>query len=196
MASNKRRQPFLAFALLIAEILLALVSWLLNAAYPVSGIRSLLSGEGIRWFFGLFSDLMATPQLVWIVLFSMAYGSLLQSRLLTSGKSYRESWARWMALLVVGVVLVTMLLLTATPHAVLLSATGNLWPSPFSASLMPVVAFTVLLGSAVYGFVAGTFDTLSDLYDALLMGIRCGAPFLLFYILVMQIVRSLFFVFG
>jgi aminobenzoyl-glutamate transport protein len=91
---------------------------------------------------------------------------------------------------------VVMLLLTAIPHAILLSATGDLFPSPFSASLIPVAAFSVCASSIVYGIVAGTFQSLSDVYNALLYGIRWAAPVFLFYILVMQLYESLRFVFG
>ena len=86
-------------------------------------------------------------------------------------------------------------LLSAVPHAVLLSATGRLFPSPFSQSLVPVVAFSVTLLSAFYGMVSGNLETLPRVYDALLDGIRRAAPLLLFYILLMQIYESLCYVF-
>ena len=86
-----------------------------------------------------------------------------------------------------------MLLLTAIPHAVLLSAVGGLWPSPFSASLVPVVAFSITLVSASYGLMSGRFDNISAVYDAVLQGIRQAAPLFLFYVLVVQIYESLCF---
>ena len=110
-----------------------LVSWLFSAAYPTSGVRSLLSAEGLRWLMGHFSDLLATPLLVWIVLCSIAWGCLSRSCLLHRPTNYRERRAQFMALLLLGIIVGVMVLLTAIPHAVLLSAVGGLWPSPFSA---------------------------------------------------------------
>ena len=47
-----------ALALVLAQLLLMLGSWLWSAALPLSGVRSMLSGEGIRWFLGHFADKM------------------------------------------------------------------------------------------------------------------------------------------
>ena len=172
-----------------------LVSWLMNAAAPDSGVRSLLSGEGLRWLLGRFADTLAMPLLVWLVLLSMAYGCLLRSGLLRRPATYREQRALPLALAVLAAIVIVMVLLTAVPHAVLLSVTGSLWPSPFSASLPSVVAFTVVLVSSVYGTVAGTFGRVADIYDALIDGLHRGAPLLLFYVLLAQLYYSLAFAF-
>ena len=190
----KRILPHIALWLVVAQLLLMLVSWLLSAAFPMSGIRSLLSSEGLRWLMGHFSHLLATPLLVWLLLCAMAWGCLLRSGLLVRPTSYRERRAKFMALLLMAVIVGFMLLLTAIPHAVLLSAVGGLWPSPFSASLVPVVAFSVTLVSAFYGLVSGRFENISAVYDAVLFGIRQGAPLFLFYVLVIQIYESFMFV--
>ena len=62
--------PRLALVLFVAEVLLILLSWLLSAALPASGVRSILSGQGIRWFMGHFGNILATPQLSWLLLAS------------------------------------------------------------------------------------------------------------------------------
>lgn len=190
----KRFLPHIALWLVVAQLLLMLVSWLLSAAFPMSGIRSLLSSEGLRWLMGHFSHLLATPLLVWLLLCAMAWGCLLRSGLLVRPTNYREHRAKFMALLLLAVIVGFMLLLTAIPHAVLLSAVGGLWPSPFSDSLVPVVAFSVTLVSAFYGLVSGRFENISAVYDAILQGIRQGAPLFLFYVLLVQIYESLLFV--
>ena len=59
---------YLVLGLGVAQILLMLTSWLLTAAMPEDYNRSLLSSEGIRWFFGQFQDHLASPVLVWLVL--------------------------------------------------------------------------------------------------------------------------------
>ena len=194
--------PYVAVLLFVAQLLLMLGSWIYSAVFPMSGVRSLLSSEGMRWFLGHFADVLATPLLVWLVLLAMAYGVLRQSRLLpfsrrdsyTLPTGYRERRARLMTLLLAVVYVGVILLFTLTPHAVLLSATGNLWPSPFSRSLVPLVAFGVMLVSAFYGLAAGHLSSLRDLYDALVDGLRRAAPFMFFYVLIMQIYESLCYV--
>ena len=98
-------------------------------------------------------------------------------------------------LLVLVVCVVVVVLLAFIPHALLLSATGRLWPSPFSAALIPIVAFVLMLVSAVYGIVSGCFSSLRAVYDALLYGLRGVAPLLLFYVLFLQLILSLRYVF-
>lgn len=190
----KRYVPHIALTLFVLQLLLMLVSWLLSAAFPGSGIRSLLSSEGLRWMMGHFADFLATPVLVWLLLCSMAWGCLARSGLLLRPTSYRERRALMMSSLLLVLIVGVMLLLTVVPHAVLLSAVGGLWPSPFSASLVPVVAFSVTLVSAFYGIVAGRFENVTALYEALLHGVRQWAPLLIFYILLMQFCESLRFV--
>ena len=191
----KRFLPYTALVLVVTEILLVLGSWLYSAASPMSGVRSLLSGEGVRWLLGHFAESMATPLLVWLLMLSMAWGCLRHCGILTtSHRGYRERRALLLAILLALVLVAIMALLALLPHAVLLSATGRLWPSPFSASLVPVGALSVVLVCAVYGIVAGRFQELSDLYHSLLSGIRSGAPWFLFYILLTQIYESLQFV--
>ena len=190
----RRLLPYLALALFCAELLLMLVSWLLSAVWPMSGVRSLLSGEGLRWLFGHFSGMMATPALVWLLLLSMAAGCLRASRLLRLGNSYRESRALILTVMLLAVYVTVLLLLTALPHAVLRSVVGGLWPSPFSHGLVPMLAFVIVSLSAFYGLIAGHFGRLSDIYDSLLDGVRAGAPLLLFYVLLIQFYESLMFV--
>ena len=190
----KRFLPHIALTLVVVQLLIMLVSWLLSAAFPTSGIRSLLSSEGLRWLMGHFSQLLATSLLAWLLLCAMAWGCLLHSGLLVRPTNCRERRAQLMALLLLAVIVGVMLLLIVVPHAVLLSAVGGLWPSPFSASLVPVVAFSITLVSAFYGLVSGRFENISAVYDAVLLGIRQGAPLFLFYVLVIQIYESFMFV--
>ena len=109
--------------------------------------------------------------------------------------SYRDRMAIRMAGVALAAYIVIILLLTAMPHAILLSATGSLFPSAFSNSLVPVVAFGLVLLSVTYGVMAGRLHTLSDILDALSEGIRRGAPLFVLYVLAMQLVQSLKFVF-
>ena len=70
----------LAFGLLLTELLLVLVSWLLSAM-PTVEVRSLLTGEGVRWLISRMCDCIASPMLAWIlfagILFVQKFPSLL-----------------------------------------------------------------------------------------------------------------------
>ena len=186
----KKFLPHIAVTLFVMQLLLMLVSWLLSAAFPESGIRSLLSSEGLRWFFGHFSHQLATPVLLCLLLLTMAYGVFRRSGILSYHASFRERRALTMTLLLAVVAVAVILLLTAVPHAVMLSAMGTLWPSPFSRALLPMLCFIVIALTAFYGIMAGYLNNLSDVYDALLDGIRQGAPLLLFYLLIAQLYLS------
>ncbi|MBP3775409.1 MAG: AbgT family transporter [Prevotella sp.] len=194
----KKLIPYIALFLLLAELALILVSWLLSAALPNSGVRSMLSGEGIRWFLGHYGTILATPILSWLILAAIAVGCLRSCGVFSHSSPYTYRERR--AMLIGGGTLLTcvvaVLLLTVVPHAVLVSATGGLFPSPFSYSLIPVISFSLCAFSIVYGLIAGTFQSLRDVYDSLLYGIRWAAPCVLFYILLIQFYESLRFVFG
>lgn len=187
--------------LILAETLLVILSWLLSAM-RLSGVRSLLSGEGIRWFIGDFATVLASPLLVWLVLLLVAFGSLQKSGI-TSLIPYRSSLITYrdriairvsFAFLIIYLIIIS--LLTLMPHAILLSASGQLFPSAFSRSQVPLVAFGICLVSVTFGYVSGRFRSLSDVLSALSFGIEKGAPLFILYILLIQFYQSLRFVFG
>ena len=87
-----------AVVLLLLQVAVIIVSWLVSAAMPDVPIHSLLSSEGIRWFFGTFVDNLLTPLLVWLLLLSMAWSTVSKSRLLSSWNDRTVSTGRRMAL--------------------------------------------------------------------------------------------------
>jgi aminobenzoyl-glutamate transport protein len=185
----------LMFLLLIAEVVLILLSWILSAM-RVDGVRSLLSGEGIRWFFGNFTSMVASPWLVWLLLLMIALGCLQKSGLYCLPRhSYRDRMALRITIVFFALYVGVILLLTAVPHSVLLSSTGSLFPSPFSRSIIPVLSFGIILISVSFGMVSGRFQNLADVLDALSFGCRKGATLFIFYILLIQLYESLRFVF-
>lgn len=190
----RNRLAIVGTVLLVAEAALILISWILSATMT-AGVRSLLSAEGIRWFFGCFTDMLASPPLAWLVLALMAVGCMQQSGILCRQHSYRDRIALRVAAAFLAIYVVTLLLLTVVPHAVLLSATGSLFPSPFSNSLVAVVAFGLVVVSLAFGLVSGRLHTLADILEALSAGIRRGAPLFVVFILAMQLLESLKFVF-
>ena len=191
----KKFLPYIALTLFVAQLLLMLVSWIWSAAVPASGVRSLISSEGIRWFLGHFAEMLATPLLIWILLLAAAYGCVVSSGLLRGQRSYRAQRARVVTILFAVIYVGVVLLMTVVPHAVLLSADGSLWPSPFSSSLVPLVSFGIMTAALIYGTVSGSFLTLGHVIQALIKGLQSAAPLLLLYILLTQLYFSLSFVF-
>lgn len=196
-----------ALALFLLEVALAVVSWLLSAlqlggldaGHAPAGVRSLIGSEGIRWFFGRFASMLAAPQLVWLLLFAMTLGIFRRcgiSGALRRRRAYRERVALFFSVLVAAVLLSVVAVLALSPHALLLSATGSLFPSPFSASIVPSSAFIVISMSAVYGLTSGRFTGVADVCDSLFAGISWCAPVFLYYILLTQLCYSVVFVFG
>ena len=195
-----QRLGWLCLVTVIAETLLVILSWLLSAM-RVEGVRSLLSSEGIRWFFSSFSDLVASPVLVCLLVLMCALGCLQKSRVTTifSGKksiNFRDRLALYVALAFLLIYVVIILLLTLMPHAILLSATGHLFPSAFSRSLVPIIAFGISIFSVAFGLMSGVMRNLSDILQALSFGIAKGSPLLVFYLFAVQLVGCLRFVFG
>ena len=195
-----QRVGWLCLVTFIAETLLVILSWLLSAM-RVEGVRSLLSSEGIRWFFSSFNDLIASPVLVGLLVLMCALGCLQKSRVTTifGGKksiNFRDRLALYVALAFLLIYVIIIILLTLMPHAILLSATGHLFPSAFSRSLVPIIAFGICIFSVAFGLMAGVMQNLSDILQALSFGIAKGAPLLVFYLFAVQLVGCLRFVFG
>ena len=195
----KRLLAYLVLALALAEVVLVLASWLLSATMA-GNVRSLLSSEGVRWFFGGFTAMLASPWLVWLVLLAIAGGCLWQSgsvsiRLPLSSLHYRQRVALRTALILLLIYVAAVLALTLVPHAVLLSATGRLFPSPFSRAFVPIVSFGVLLVSVAYGWASGSFRSIASIVSAMSTGIAAAAPLFILYVVFVQFYESLRFVF-
>lgn len=193
----KKTLNSLAILLIGAEVLLILVSWLLSATLT-EPVRSLLSAEGLRWYVSNFSDMLMTPLLTWILLVSMSVGCVRESGICQQRfpiDNYRERLALLATSLLLILYIGVILWLTVVPHAILLSATGSLWPSPFSKALVPLLSFGVLLLSAVYGLVTNRFSSLGNVFISMVRGLSSGAPLLFLYVLFIQFYESLRFVF-
>ncbi len=196
----------LTVACVLAQVALVLLSWLWSAAIPDSAVRSLLSPQGIRWFFGGFVGHEASPMLVWLVLAALAVGSVRSSgvvacvtrcllrRPVSLTPLQRFAVRSTLALLLVEVGAVAVL--TLPPHAILLSVTGRLFPSSFSIALVPIVAFVCVTVSVFYGLLAGTFHSLADVCRGVCSESGALGPWLLLYVVACQLCHSVFYVFS
>lgn len=196
---RNRLAGWLSVALITAQALLVLLSWIIAAAAPESPVHSLLSSEGIRWFYGRFTDNISSPLLVWLIVLGMGVGVVLDSGLSSAFRrgakaDLRLRFARQLVMAEALLFVVVMVLLTVLPHAVLLSATGNLIPSSFSRSLLPYVALAMVVMGISFGMVTGHYRRIEEPLSGFARGLQLIAPLLLLYILAAQFWYSLCFV--
>lgn len=210
----KSKLGWTVLVLVTAQLALILLSWLITAAFPELPIRSLLSSEGVRWFFGSFTANQLTPLLAWFITAAMAVGACVRSRLWAAfctkmsgllhrrdstdgrqGLHYRERIGLRLALAEFMVYVVIMLLLTVVPHAILLSVTGELFPSAFSSSLIPSLSFVLIVMSLSYGVASGTVDSVARMHRVLVGGLEAGAQIVPAYVIGVQLYMSLLYVF-
>lgn len=186
------------------QISVILISWILAAAYPEYPVHSLLSSEGIRWFFGNITQNMQTPVLVWLLVGSVAYGAVKDSKILyallecfsKNKLPYRQRLALSFVFIEFIVCIVVMFLLAGMPHAILLSVTGDLFPSSFSRSLIPMISFCLSMFSVTFSTISGIHKTLDEVIDMLTSGIAYTLPLWPIYILGVQLYFSILFCFS
>ena len=188
-------------AMLVAQVMLFLVSWLVTAASPETNMRSLLSNEGIRWFFGSFTDNVAVQPLVWIVVLAMAWGMVTESQITDTllkrkqRRTYRQTFALRIVALMMIAFAVIVFLVAFMPHAPLLSATGRLFPSAFSKSVIPMIAAVCTIAAATYGVMVGVLRTATDVVMAMAKGIAKAAPLIVLYVMAAELIASIVYVF-
>ena len=188
---------WLAFLLAVGQVLLILASWLLTAAMPDSFSRSLLSAGGIRWFFGRFVDNIESPLLVWLLLLSFVYGVVDHSGILHyKASEYRQRIAMRLALFEGIFFILLMLALVMAPHAILLNVMGGLFPSSFSASLVPYCCFSLMVMSVRYGVMSDRMKNVVSVYEAIVSGTGKSGGLLLIYVIGAQLYHSIIFLFS
>ena len=196
MKSN-HQLAWLAFLLAVGQVLLILASWLLTAAMPDSFSRSLLSAGGIRWFFGRFVDNIESPLLVWLLLLSFVYGVVDHSGILHyKASEYRQRIAMRLALFEGIFFILLMLALVMAPHAILLNVMGGLFPSSFSASLVPYCCFSLMVMSVSYGVMSDRMKNVVSVYEAIVSGTGKSGGLLLIYVIGAQLYHSIIFLFS
>ena len=190
----------LALVLGVFQLIAVLGSWIFKAVNPELPIRSLLSAEGIRGRVGSIGDNLAGRGLVWLLLGSMASGSVKFCGILDvprkwKAMSFWDHFGLMVALAELLVIVVLALLLTVLPHAVLLGVTGNLYPSSFSKSLLFIVCLSVCFISVSFGVVSSRLRSLEEVCDCLVAGIVYTLPLWLIYVLAIELYASLQFIF-
>ena len=211
----RNKLGYIVLVLLVAQLTLILLSWLVTAAFPELPMRSVLSSEGIRWFFGSFVSNQLSPLLIYFIMAVMAVGACVRSRLydalretlsntrssLTTSSDhqhkvhYREKVGLRIALVEFIVYVIIMVLLTAIPHAILLSVTGQLFPSSFSSSFIPSLSLIIIIMSLTYGVASGTIDSVAKMHKVLVGGLEVGSRLVPTYVVGIQLYMSIRYVF-
>ena len=211
----RNKLGYIVLVLLVAQLALILLSWLVTAAFPEIPMRSVLSSEGIRWFFGSFVSNQLSPLLIYFIMAVMAVGACVRSRLydalretlsntrssLTTSSNhqhkvhYREKVGLRIALVEFIVYVIIMILLTAIPHAILLSVTGQLFPSSFSSSFIPSLSLIIIIMSLTYGVASGTIDSVAKMHKVLVGGLEVGSRLVPTYVVGIQLYMSIRYVF-
>ncbi|MBO4658443.1 MAG: AbgT family transporter [Prevotella sp.] len=201
--TNKKFSTFCAYgaaAVAALQVALFLVSWLITAASPETTVRSLLSNEGIRWFFGTFTDNVVAVPLAWIIVAAMAYGALRQSGMLRAianprPRTYRQTFALRIVTAELLLFVVVIIVVAFIPHAALLSVTGELFPSSFSSSLVPIIAFCVAMTAITYGLLTATMRSLAEVFLSLCRGLASATPLIVLHVFIAEFYFSLRYVF-
>lgn len=201
MKNNHRAEQLLKWltrlsvVLMAVEVITVFLSWIVTAAMPWLPVRSVLSSEGIRWFFGRFVDNMLSPVFLWLILGAMAYAVWRDSQFSFRCTNYRQRFALQLAVAEALVVVVVMMLLTLMPQAILLSPSGSLFPSSASDSFVPLCCATAFLMASTYGMASGRFAGLTDVMLSLAKGTQLLLPLLFVYMLCCQLAASIHFIF-
>ena len=191
----RRICSYIVLVMIMAELVLTLVSWIISAMM-MEGVRSMLSNEGVRWYLGHFTNILISPFLIYIILLSISIGCLNKSRIFVRANTYHERLGHKIAFTASILYIILIATLAFMPHSILLSATGLLFPSPFSNALIPLLSFGGILVSVCHGFTTHQFSSFHSVVNAACDGIGIGAPFILCYIMIIQFYASILFVFG
>ena len=197
----KRTCAIFAYILIVLQTILIFGSWIVSAAIPDSQIRPLIGAGGLRWFFSSFTEDMASPILVYIILITLTVNVFINSGMcelfsLKRKMNMQKKFALNVVLVELCTFIVLIVLLTAIPHAVLLSVTGELYPSSFSKGLIPMLCFIVTILSTSYGLVSGSLRGVYDIWNSITTGINFLPAVCFVYILLFQFVSSLSYVLG
>ena len=141
---HQRLMAYASCVLLLLQVITVLVSWVWGSVILDTNVSSLLTADGVRWFCSSLVDNVRSPLLIYILLIGLTAGQVKRSKILADLASFStlpsfQRKAMTVALWEIAAILVVVAYLTLAPHAVLLSALGTLFPSSFSAFLVPLL---------------------------------------------------------
>ena len=182
----KNKYGAIALGLIVLQLLIVFSSWLITAAFPEVNINSLLSGRGLRWFAGLFTNNLKSNMLVWLILLSIDWGvyktsglhnilcKLLRRHCSFSELRYRER---------VGIRLVLFGFLCFIALSIVFT-------------MVPALSLIVVVSSLSYGIACGKLKTLSEIYNSISSGLMFCSKLFPMYILLVQLFYIIVYVFN
>lgn len=204
MRNKPRLFAYTLSLLVLAQMLVIVLSWMLNAFFPQAGVHSLLSNWGVRWYFGHYVDNIRIPFLVWAIMLSAALGAYSYSGLHHALKAMltrrplkdKQPLALRITASLVLVELAVVFFLALKPNALLRNVTGSLFPSSFSECLIPILTFVMMSASLCFAIVSRKLNSAEKFYHLHVCGIMNIAWFFPLYILAAQLYASTLWVFG
>lgn len=186
------------------ELMVIVGSWIGSAMSASQNVTSLLSAEGMRWYIGSFANILATPYLVWIILVGMSLGIVADSGIVDAlrcqirgeRREFIERLSLNAAEVLAAVIVAVVMFLIFAPHAVLLSATGTISDSSFSAGIVPIMAFLFSAPSLVYGLCASKFKSATAIFYAIKKGVTKMVPVIILYIFVTHLAITVIKIFN
>lgn len=199
MKNSSRIISALVIVLILAQLVVILLSWILAATMPFAPIRSLLSDGGVRWMFCSFTESLASPLVIWILIYSMVWGAYRDSGMISislSNLTFRKRLALRTIAVETLIFVALLLLFTVAPHAILLSITGALFTNEFFMGLIPTIAIFLMTIVITYGTITRNFTSVSSILDSISHGITSTSHIWVPYILTMLLIHSILYVVG
>ncbi len=188
----------IAICLVVCQVAVVILSWILTAAFPNLPLRSVLSGEGIRWMVGSFSKSVAAVYMMWLFFGTIAVGCLQYSGLSYVLRKKQSNYRERMALKIVYgeciIVVAIISLMIFLPHSIFLNVSGNLFPGCLSDGLLSVVTLVLCLISITYGLASGHLVSSRDVFASLTFGIGKWSSVFVIYILAAILYHTVYFV--
>lgn len=187
----------------VLELTVIIGTWIGSAMFSITNVRSLLSAEGVRWYVGAYSDVLATPYLIWILLAGLTYGIVsnskvvdaLQAQLRRERMEFIDRLSLHAAQILFAFILMLIMYLVCAPHAVLLSATGRIYGSSFSSGIMPLLTMLLTIPSLTYALGSSKFKSITDIFNAMVHGVTKTVPLIILYIFVMHLIMTVQYIY-
>ena len=185
------------------EIMLIIGSWIISSVFPPLHIRSILSSVGIRWLLGGMVDNICSPLLVYILVLASSIGAMIRSgigkdvRRIARKKvlSFRSKLGMVLISAEVFVVTLVMMMLTILPHAILHNVEGDLFPSSFSSSLIPVASLMLSLCATTYGIITERFSNIAQWFGFFCYGLSKCSGIIVIYLIFIELFSTIRFIF-
>lgn len=189
-----------SLVLIVLQLLVILLSWILNVAVPELGVRSLLSGEGLRLMMASYLDNISSLVLGSIILVSVGIGAMVKSGVLSAvsnrkEQDFRHRFAFQMCIVVMVLAVAVALFVVFLPHSPMMSVTGHYFPGPLLYCLIPYISLVMMLISYTYSLFSGDLVLFQQAADIATYGLKKASWLIVLYLIVTELVASIRFVY-